>query len=175
LTLVEPGRTLSPVDALYGEVVEFLNNEAELLDGRRFEEWLSLLADDLTYRLPVRLNARDGETDAPTTEIFSDDLASLRLRVRRLGTGFAWAETPPSRTRHFISNVRVRTTQLANELEVSSYFLVYRSRASETTPDLFSGQREDRLRNTEDGWRLAARTIQLDQAVLAARHISIFL
>jgi 3-phenylpropionate/cinnamic acid dioxygenase small subunit len=165
------------VDPLYGEVVEFLYHEADLLDTGRFEEWLELLADDLNYRLPVRLNRRRGESedDAPTTEIFSDNLASLRLRVRRLDTGFAWAETPPSRTRHLISNVRVRTTEVANELEVTSYFLVYRSRASETTPDLFSGERQDRLRQTDAGWRLARRTIQLDQAVIGARHLSIFL
>jgi 3-phenylpropionate/cinnamic acid dioxygenase small subunit len=165
------------VDPLYGEILEFLHYEAELLDSGRFEEWLALLADDLSYRLPVRLNRVRGQSDddPPATEIFSDNKASMVLRVRRLGTGFAWAETPPSRTRHFISNVRVRRTELANELEVASYVLVYRSRASETTPDLFSGERQDRLRHTDDGWRLARRSIQLDQAVIGARHLSIFL
>lgn len=176
MTLTETNRTVGPADPLYAEVLEFLYHEAELLDGGRFTEWLELLAEDLSYRLPIRLNRRgEGSDYSEATEIFSDNLASLQLRVRRLGTGYAWAETPPSRTRHLVSNVRVRTTENPQELEVNSYFLVYRSRASESTPELFSGERQDLLRRTDDGWRLARRTIFLDQAVLGARNVSIFL
>jgi 3-phenylpropionate/cinnamic acid dioxygenase small subunit len=177
LTLAESGRALSPADPLYADVLEFLYHEAELLDSGRFSDWLDLLAEDLSYRLPIRLNrARaEGGDVSDQTEIFRDNRASLALRVRRLGTGYAWAETPPSRTRHLVSNVRVRATDNPHELAVSSCFLVYRSRSSEPTPDLFSGERQDLLRRTDDGWRLARRTILLDQAVIGARHLSIFL
>lgn len=177
MTLTEAGRAVGPADPRYAEVLEFLYYEAELLDGRRFAEWLELLAEDLRYRLPIRLNRVGGEGPdySEDTEIFSDNLASLQLRVRRLGTGYAWAETPPSRTRHLVSNVRVRTTDNPQELDVHSYFLVYRSRASEPNADLFSGERHDLLRRTNAGWRLARRTILLDQAVVGARHLSIFL
>jgi len=177
MTTLETGRTISPVDPVYGEILEFLYLEAALLDDGQFAEWLGLMADDLSYRLPVRLNrSRAGGGDvAQETEIFSDTLASLQLRVRRLGTGYAWSEMPPSRTRHLVSNVRVRATSNPNELEVASAFLVYRSRLSEPNPELFSGKRDDLLRRTEAGWRLARRTILLDQAVLGARNLSIFL
>ena len=69
----------------------------------------------------------------------------------------------------------MRTTAQQGELEVSSYFLVYRSRSSEPNPELFSGERRDLLRRTGAGWRLARRTILLDQAVIGARNLSIFL
>ncbi len=177
MATLEAGRTISPIDPIYGEIVELLYREAELLDDGRFAEWLELMAEDLSYRLPLRLNrGREGGGDVSAdTEIFSDTLASLQLRVRRLGTGYAWSETPPSRTRHLVSNIRVRTTDDPSEMSVSSYFLVYRSRLSEPTPELYSGKRDDLLRWTDAGWRLARRTILLDQAVVGARNLSIFL
>jgi biphenyl 2,3-dioxygenase beta subunit len=80
---------------------------------------------------------------------------------------------PPSRTRHLISNVRVKNDD-GNEIEVHSNFLVYRTRM-ETDQDLFVGMRKDILRRVNGGFKIARRTIILDQAVLAAKNISIFL
>ena len=60
-------------------------------------------------------------------------------------------------------------------MDVLSYFLVYRNRSTSPDADIFSGQRRDRLRQVGDSWRLAARLITLDQAVIGARHISIFI
>ena len=34
--------------------------------------------------------------------------ATLAGRIARLDTGMAWAEDPPSRTRHLVSNVEVK-------------------------------------------------------------------
>jgi 3-phenylpropionate/cinnamic acid dioxygenase small subunit len=94
--------------------------------------------------------------------------------VQKLGTEYAWAETPPSRTRHLVSNVRVRTTETPGELAVFSYLLLYRNRGDQATADLFSAERQDVLRQVNGAWRLARRTILLDQAVVGARHISVF-
>jgi 3-phenylpropionate/cinnamic acid dioxygenase small subunit len=159
-------------DPRYGEIVAFLYDEAALLDEGRYEEWLGLLSDDVTYRLPARINGREV---SDLTDVFLDDLASLRVRVARLGTAFAWAETPPSRTRHLVSNIRVWTTERDDEMDVMSYFLVYRNRSTSPDADIFSGQRRDHLRKLDQNWRLAARLIMLDQAVIGARHLSIFL
>ena len=43
------------------DVAEFLYREAELLDERRYEEWLALLADDIRYWMPMRRNIKFGE------------------------------------------------------------------------------------------------------------------
>ena len=169
--------SIGPADHRYGEVLEFLYLEAELLDDRRFAEWLELLTEDITYRVPLRLNfVRQTETEfSNETEVLTENRASLELRVKRLGTGYAWSETPPSRTRHMVSNVRVRATDTDTELSAVSNVLVYRNRGWETSPDLFSGERRDVLRMVDGQWRLAARIVLLDQAVLGARDVSIFL
>jgi len=165
-------RTDSPE---YAAVLEFLYLEADLLDSGRFEEWLGLLAEDIVYRMPARLTTRkrDESGFSETTDIFTDNLASLRVRVARFGTNFAWAEDPPSRTRHFITNVRVQRSENVDEVDVRANLLLYRSRADQPVPDLFSAERHDRLRKVSGSFRLACRTIYLDQTVVNARHLSI--
>jgi len=165
---------ISPADPCYAEVLEFLYAEAELLDGGQFSEWLELLTEDIRYRLPLTVTRKSGPGHSDESEIMRETLASLQLRVRRLTTGFAWSETPPSRTRHLITNVRVRPGERAEELNVTSNLLVYRGRGSETTADLFCGERQDLLRRVDGRLKLASRTILLDQAVLASRDVSIF-
>ena len=48
---------------------------------------------------------------------FDEDLYSLRKRVQRLTTDHAWTEDPPSRTRHFVTNIRT-FRHLTSELRV---------------------------------------------------------
>lgn len=167
---------IDPRHPIYGEIVQFLFYEAELLDSGRFRDWLALMTKDLSYRMPVRIT-RAGRTKkdySDEMEIFSDDLSSMRLRVERLATDYAWAEDPPSRTRHLISNIRAQTTERPDEVEVSSYFLVYRNRGNSPAAEIFSGERRDVLRKAAAEWSLARRTIYLDQAVVGARNVSIF-
>jgi 3-phenylpropionate/cinnamic acid dioxygenase small subunit len=84
----------------------------------------------------------------------------------------AWAEDPPSRTRHFIANVDVEPGAADGEVRVWCNYIVYRSRG-ETEQDFYVGAREDLLRRVEDGWKIARRRLILDQNVLAAKNLSI--
>jgi len=168
------GKPISPGDPRYFEVLEFVYNEAELLDGRRFTEWLELLTEDVSYRMPQPVNRGRTPGYSQVTEILSENLASLRVRVRKLGTEFAWADDPPSRTRHLVTNVRARETARPDELEVSSSVLLYRHRSPGASADLFCGERQDLLRKVGGAWRLARRSVLLDQNVVEARHLAIF-
>jgi len=172
------------------EVERFLYREARLLDERRFAEWLPLLADDIRYWMAARSNryprrskaisildparyveddtARDGEL-----ALLDEDKATLTMRVERLDTGMAWAEDPPSRTRHLITNIEVEPGDAPTEARAFSNFIVYRTRA-ETEQDFYVGARRDRLRRTNGAWLLVERRIVLDQNVLLAKNVSIF-
>jgi 3-phenylpropionate/cinnamic acid dioxygenase small subunit len=172
--LTEPASQCGPGTALYAEIVEFLYLEAELLDSNRFSDWLALLAQDLRYEMPVRttqfLSSGPGFQEVA---FFDDNLQSMRTRVRRLETDTAWAETPPSRTRHFVSNVLVRPGSQANEYAVSVNFLISRSRGDQGY-QFFTGRREDTLRRDPSGQiRIARRRILVDQTVLTATNLSI--
>lgn len=165
-------------DPRYGEILQLLYEEAEVLDDGRFSDWIALLTADVSYRMPLRLNRRRRSERADYSDetlIYDDDQASLKVRVDRLSTTFAWAEDPPSRTRHLITNLRVRRTANPSELEARTNFLVYRSRLDKPTPDLYSGERVDLIRRVGDAWRIASRRILLDQAVVGATNISVLL
>jgi 3-phenylpropionate/cinnamic acid dioxygenase small subunit len=161
-------------------IEDFLYFEAELLDDRQLRDWLDLLTDDVHYWMPVRHNPLErsadlnGELSKPgEAYYFNDTKKTLKVRVERVYAKNAWAEMPPSRTRHLVSNIRVKKDS-GLEIEVHSNFLCYRTRM-EKDQDLFVGTRHDLLRRDNDNFKIARRTIILDQANLAAKNISIFL
>lgn len=157
----------------YGQIVSFLHREADLVDGYRFADWLELFTDDIEYRMPVRTTRflRDGE-GFTEMDFFVENHDSLRTRVKRLETEFAWAEAPPSRTRHFITNVRAFETDAEGELAVRSSFMITRTRG-DLDYQLFTGTRRDVLRETPEGLRIARRTILVDQTVITATNLSV--
>lgn len=159
----------------YLSVVEWLFQEAALLDEGRFDEWLDLLADDLVYQVPVRVTRERGARMISTDMFHLEETReSLSVRTARLNTEFAWAEDPPSRTRHFVSNTRI-LSEAGDEVETVSCLLVYRNRGGDSHHDLLSGERRDTLRRVNDGWRLARREVILDQATLGTKNLGIFL
>ncbi len=158
------------------EILDLLHREAELLDEGRLDEWLDLLTDDVTYQMPVRMTRERGQTGDVSTEMqhFWEDRATLALRVQRLKTEFAWAEDPPSRTRHFITNVRLRAGANPDELDVRSYVLIYRSRGDSPVSDLISGERREVVRRVNGVWKFARRVFVPDQATLSTKNLAIF-
>jgi 3-phenylpropionate/cinnamic acid dioxygenase small subunit len=162
--------------ALQYEVEQWLYHEAELLDSWDFDGWLDLFTDDAVYEMPIRLNM-DGWRQPDVSFdflIFDDDRETLQIRVDRLKTEFAWAEIPPSRTRRFVTNVRIQEVDPNQSLMVRSHLLIYRSRAGDPKVDLVSGERYDTLRVQEGSLKLARRVFIVDQASINTRNLAIF-
>ena len=166
------------------EIEEFLYDEANLLDERRFTEWLATLAEDLRYFMPMEYNVKFGEH--ATRELtrrdeqmswFNEGKWSLGKRAEQILTGVHWAEEPLSRVCRLVSNVQLTAIepngQGETEAEVTSRFLIYQNRC-EYEQYFFVGDRFDRMRRTADGWKLAAREIRIHQNVLLAKNLSIF-
>jgi 3-phenylpropionate/cinnamic acid dioxygenase small subunit len=160
------------------EVEDFLYREAELLDERRYEAWLDLFTEDARYWMPMRRNVPRDEPEREFTREgadvnwFDEGKETLTRRVKQILTGVHWAEEPPSRICHMISNVQVLAASPA-EVSVKSRFLVYRNRV-ETETDFLVGKREDLLRRVDGSFRIARRKIVLDQNVLLAKNLTVF-
>jgi biphenyl 2,3-dioxygenase beta subunit len=159
------------------EVEGFLYDEAAILDAHRYEEWLSLFADDATYFMPVRRTRMQREMDLEFTKpgemaFFNDTKPLLAGRVTKLETGRSWSEDPPSRTRRLITNVRVVDDD-GTELTVESNFMLYRTRLN-SQEDKWIGLRRDVLRRVGASFQIAARTIYLEETVLLSRNLSNF-
>ena len=164
------------------EIEAFLYREAELLDERRYEEWLDLFTEDTHYFMPMRRNVPHDEPEREFTRAgadvnwFDEGKDTLTRRVKQILTGIHWAEEPPSRICHLISNVQVLAAPngaTPAEVTVKSRFLVYRNRV-ETETDFLVGKREDLLRREPGGWKIARRKIVLDQNVLLAKNLTVF-
>ena len=171
------------------EVEEFLFLEADVLDSRRYDDWLALLTEDIHYWMPVRRTTTAREVHREFTKpggvaFFDDDFATLKMRVDRMRIGRAWAEDPPSRTRRLITNVRVGGgggggggagggDELAEGAEVTaaSNFHLYRTRL-DSEEDSWIGRREDVLRRVDGEFRLARRHVFLEQTVILAQNLS---
>ena len=168
---------------LKNEIEEFLYHEAELMDERRFSEWLDLLSDDLRYWMPMRRNVKFGELEREFTREgedinwFDEGKSTLERRVHQIQTGVHWAEEPLSRICHIISNVQLLdvspSAEAPAEVAVKCRFYVYRNRV-ETETDHLIGKREDLLRQENGGWKIAQRKIILDQNVLLAKNLTFF-
>jgi 3-phenylpropionate/cinnamic acid dioxygenase small subunit len=141
--------------ALTSELERFIFHEANLLDDRRYEEWLELLADDITYWIP------NYAEDAPPGEsgvIVFERLPALRARVARALDRMNPTQQPPARTRHFSTNVLVEPS--GDELAVvTSSLLLYVSKDRRLL--VYPGKCEHALRKVEGRWRIAAKTINL--------------
>ena len=159
------------------------------MDERRFHEWLELFTDDSRYWMGGRSNRypksskaiaifdpepylEDDLTQGGKSAILDETKETLAGRVARLETGMAWAEDPPSRTRHLIAKLGVKSAEAVSGLKVY-YDFVYRSRA-ETEQDFHVGTRRDVLRRVDGALKITGRKLTLDQNVLLAKNVSIF-
>src|SRR2546426_4728774 len=130
---------------LQQQIEDFLYDEAELLDERRYEDWLALLADEVRYWMPMRRNVKFGELEREFTRAgqdinwFDEGKDTLTRRVKQILTGMHWAEEPVSRISHMVSNVRLLEVNPSaaepEEVTVRCRFLIYRNRV-ETETDI---------------------------------------
>jgi len=144
------------------EVEDFLYHEAALLDAWRLDDWLALLTEDATYRVP----SNDEPQSDPKNALFTiaDDIRRIRARVARLKDPHAHAEFPRSRTRRLITNVRIVEH---SPLQVEANFVVYRYRTNDDVRTYVGRYRYTLVRVGSD-LRIKAREAILDSLELAS-------
>lgn len=140
------------------EVEDFLYEEADLLDSWRLDDWLKLLTDDAEYMVPP--NDSPNGNHRTTLFTIADDAERIRQRVIRINDPNCHAEFPKSRTRRFISNVRI-IGQQGDELVVTANFVCYRYRRHERIRE-YVGQYRYTLRRSEGGLKIRERRVLLD-------------
>jgi len=160
------------------EIVEFLEDEATLLDSGKLLEWVGLMTIDVRYQMPVRSTRDliDGSEFSDGMFMFDETIMTLGIKATRLAaTTSAWAEKPPSRTRRHITNIRVFRTGVDGEYEVTSSLLLLRNRYQEHNYEIISARRVDLLRRQDGQLKIAKRVIYSDQASLGTQNLAIFL
>lgn len=164
-----------PSPELERDIIHWIHLEAELLDDRRERDWIEcMVSKDVIYQVPLRstVERARGFGFSTTTFHMDETHGSLMARIRRNESPFAWAEDPPSRTRHFVSNIRVGLRDDGG-LNVRSNLMLYRTRQEQTAPQIMSAERHDVLRLIEGQWRLEKRVVYLDLTAIASHNLAI--
>jgi 3-phenylpropionate/cinnamic acid dioxygenase small subunit len=168
--------------SLMREIEDFFHKEADLLDGREYDQWLDMLTADVVYWMPMRKNvsyANRGKDITAEDDVawFHDDKETLTKRVRQIQTGVHWADEPVSRVAHVITNIRLMepmaTLDEGAKATTTCRFIVYRNRLESET-DFLVGRREDTLTRVHGELKIARRKIILDQSVLLAKNLTMF-
>ncbi|MEA1028065.1 3-phenylpropionate/cinnamic acid dioxygenase subunit beta [Pseudomonas sp. N-137] len=160
------------------KVEAFLLREARLLDNESWDEWLQMLSEGIHYWMPGIENRRredkSGPYQADHMAFFDDGMRELQRRVARFKQPSAWAENPPTRNVHLISNIEVYSADAEGEFIAYSCFMNVRSRGLDESHQLV-GRREDLLRVEADGLKLLKRKILIPNAMLLCKNINTFL
>jgi 3-phenylpropionate/cinnamic acid dioxygenase small subunit len=156
------------------EAEALLFKEVRLLDERRFDEWLDMFADDCLYWVPTG----EGDPSAEPSLIY-DDRERMRERVYRLIETRAYAQRPPSRTQHNISNVEVLPSS-GSEVEVRFNLLLVEMREGDAAQSGLGNQRLLAARchyvfvNGPD-WQIRQKKLVLIDRDLAHHNLSFML
>jgi ethylbenzene dioxygenase beta subunit len=122
-------------------VVNWMHVEADLLDDRHEKELLEIMVSrDVVHQVPSRVTVERvrGMGLVKSSHHLDERYGSLASKAARTETGFAWEEDPPSKCRHFVTDVRIGEA-FGDEVKVRSNLLLFLTRAGVTTPQLISG------------------------------------
>jgi len=159
---------------LWTAVENFYRRETLLLQDRRYREWLELMDEQISYRVPVTTSTLNGLISSEDElGYYDENLELLRARVAKLESKLSWVEQPPSRLRYFIQVVDI-AAQDDGLIVVRSNLLLLQYRWN--MEQQFSGGRTDLLapQDGEPGFRLLNRRVVLDRQALGNQGLSVF-
>ncbi len=161
---------------LLARCTDLLYREAAYLDEYRWAEWLELYSEDAEFWVPAW--DEDGKpTNDPQSQlslIYYDRRAGLEDRVWRIQSGLSPASSPPVRTCHLISNVRI--TEMINDgPSVASHWQVNVYRPEKHHSFSYFGFYEHRLRLVGERLYITRKKILLlndvVESVLDINHV----
>jgi 3-phenylpropionate/cinnamic acid dioxygenase small subunit len=121
---------LTPADVTRERLVDFVAEEAWLLDARRWDDWAALFTSDGRYWVP----AEPGQPDGPDRVSLLDDDAMLRtVKLARLRDARAHSQQPPGRSHHLLQASTVLALDaVSNRFELRTPFTYTELRAGRT-------------------------------------------
>jgi benzoate/toluate 1,2-dioxygenase beta subunit len=138
-------------------VERFLYRQAEILDDKRWNEWLDLFTEDGRYWAPV--TADQVENDG-VPNIFWEDLNLMRVRIGRNNHPNAWSQNPANKLSHVVSNVIIeREDPNTGDIEVRSKFFCGEYLRYDVR--YFTGKYKHHLVKTPNGYKIKLQRVDL--------------
>ena len=164
----------TPDPALKEAATELLLEEADRLDEQRWRDWLELYEEDAVYWAPAWDDDHELVTDPHTSLslIYAGNRERLEDRVWRIESGLSSSLLRLPRTRHFVTNIRVREVS-AEALTVTANFQVNTFKHEERRTDFFFGHYRYRLSRGAQGLRIREKYIVVCNDVIP-RQMDVF-
>ncbi len=134
----------------------FLYRQAEILDEKRWDEWLDLFTDDGWYWMPAEADQVQGDG---LPNIFWENHELMRMRIGRNTHPRAHSQAPNNRLCHVVSGVLVESVSEDGDVIVRSRFHCAEYLRYEVRH--FVGKYRHYLKNTLDGYRIALQRVDL--------------
>jgi 3-phenylpropionate/cinnamic acid dioxygenase small subunit len=147
-------------------VEQFLYRQAELLDGKRWQDYIGLFSDDGVYWMPAK---PEDQTWDGVPSIFAEDRNLMNVRMKRVLHPDAWSQRPLWGTNHVVSNVVVRKVSAGGDVEATSRFHMMELRRDNVRH--FAGSYTHRLKKTKDGYRIKLQRVDMTNAQAAFDYV----
>lgn len=136
-------------------VEQFLYTQSELLDGKHWQSYIDLFAEDGIYWMPVQPEQTEWEG---SPSIFAEDKLMMEVRLGRVTHPNAWSQAPLWTTNHIVGNVRIES-ETAKELVVRSRFHMMELRRDSVRH--FGGTYLHILNKTKSGFSIKLQRVDL--------------
>lgn len=174
---------------LISRVSQFYYREARLLDNRQFQQWMTLIDESIEYSMPTRYVPQPNPQEQDKEEFLSveheldranggkgspirhDHYLELMVRSIRPYKTNAWSESPPPRTRRFISNIEVEAVG-ADEYDVYSNFQMFYSHSGANN-HTYTGGRRDSLKEIDGQFRIFKREVIVDWDIITVPTLAL--
>lgn len=143
-----------PTTAL-GRAIEFIWQEAALLDRKDYQAWGELWADDGHYIVPIDPDTTDF---AASLNYVYDDARMRKLRIERFASGFSMSAADSATTVRTVSRFTAGASE-GDVVEVHSAQLLAAYKRGATT--MFAANLAHRIRFTADGPKLVQKVVRL--------------
>ena len=139
------------------EVEQFLYRQAELLDEKRWEDFIGLFAEDGKYWMPASPEQTTGEG---VPSIFYEDRNLMTVRMKRVTHPHAWSQSPMWGTSHLVSNVAIeREDPRTGEIIVRSRFHMMEFRRDASRH--FAGTYRHQLVHANGAYRIKLQRVDM--------------
>lgn len=147
-------------------IEQFLYRQSELLDSKRWQDWIDLFTPDGIYWMPPE---RSYATWDGQPAIFAEDRNLMTVRMNRVLHPDAWSQRPLWETNHVVSNVSIRKSKGNGEVEVTSRFHMMELRRDDVRH--FAGQYTHHLKKTKGGYRIKLQRVDMTNAQAAYDYV----
>jgi benzoate/toluate 1,2-dioxygenase beta subunit len=147
-------------------IEQFLYKQAELLDTKRWQDWIDLFTPGGIYWMPPDSSYKTWEGQPA---IFSEDKNLMQVRMGRVLHPDAWSQRPLWGTNHVVSNVVVRKSAKSGDVEVTSRFHMLEMRRDDIRH--FAGMYTHHLKKTKKGYAIKLQRVDMTNAQAAYDYV----